>query len=207
MAFSQHYMWCLRKDPITGEKIKIFGELLLPAGAETAAFVHITFPTVVLAHDTHTTHTALAPLAEVLADHGVVTYAIDFCGTEGGKSDAGDFSCAMESRVADLMSAVTLMQEEPFCDTENLSLVTYGDAAAVGAAYVAQHGDVLKSMACVAPAPYVQDGQEHMLYAEPDQGGVEVHTFEDAGGDLEDVAPEVLTFIKDQILRRKRAEA
>ena len=50
MSFSEHYLWCLREDPETGEQVKVFGVLRLPAGAEEAAFTHLTLPTVVLAH-------------------------------------------------------------------------------------------------------------------------------------------------------------
>ena len=170
MSFSEHIMWCLRKHPETGEKIKVFGLLRLPAGAESTVFTHITYPTVVLAHGIGSTHASLDDIAEELSSHGVVTYAIDFCGGGvGSKSDGDPLEMTVESEVRDLAAAVQLMTEEPFCDTANISLVGESQGGLVCAAYAERHPEQIKSMALLYPAFCVHDDA---LGAYPEESSV-----------------------------------
>jgi pimeloyl-ACP methyl ester carboxylesterase len=169
MSFSEHYLWCLREDPETGGQVKVFGVLRLPAGAEEAAFTHLTLPTVVLAHGIGSSHERMDAYAEELSAHGVVTYSIDFSGARRGRSDGDPLRMTVETQALDVAAAVQLMSEEPFCDTSNLSLVGAGQGGLVCTVFAARNPGRVKSLALLYPAFCIHDDA---LAAYPDAASV-----------------------------------
>ncbi|MGN9234936.1 alpha/beta fold hydrolase [Atopobiaceae bacterium HCP3S3_D6] len=157
MSFSEHYLWCLREDPETGEQVKVFGVLRLPAGAEEAAFTHLTLPTVVLAHGIGSSHEGMHAYAEGLSARGVVTYCLDLSGSARGRSDGDPLRMTVETQALDVAAAVQLMSEEPFCDTDNLSLVGASQGGLACAAFAARNPARVKALALLYPAFCIHD--------------------------------------------------
>ena len=151
-SYRKHIMWCKHDGK------KVFGVANLPEGAEQSFFTHETFPTVVLAHGLGADHTHMEAYANLLASHGFVTYAIDFCGGgEASKSDGSTLDMTVETERDDLLSAVRLMLDEPFVNKNSLFLVGSSQGGYVSAMLAEEMPDTFKALALVYPAFVIQD--------------------------------------------------
>ena len=150
--YRRHIMWCKHDGK------KVFGVANLPSGAEQSYFTHEVFPTVVLAHGLGADHTHMDAYASLLASHGFVTYAIDFCGGgETSKSDGSTLDMTVESERDDLLAAVRLMLDEPFVNKSSLFLVGSSQGGYVSAMLAQEMPDAFKALALVYPAFVLYD--------------------------------------------------
>ena len=163
-TYRKHIMWCKHDGK------KVFGVANLPAGAEESFFTGATFPTVVLAHGLGSDHTHMDEYAELLAAHGFVTYAIDFCGgAPEGKSDGTSLEMTVETERDDLRAAVELMLDEPFVNPHSLFLVGNSQGGYVSAMLAEEMPDTFRALALIYPAFVLKDNVDEQ-YPE----GVEV---------------------------------
>ncbi|MBR1828864.1 MAG: alpha/beta fold hydrolase [Atopobiaceae bacterium] len=150
--YRRHIMWCKHDGK------KVFGVANLPLGAEQSYFTHETFPTVVLAHGLGADHTHMDAYSNLLADHGFVTYAIDFCGGgETSKSDGSTLDMTVETERDDLLAAVKLMLDEPFVNKSSLFLMGSSQGGYVSARLAQEMPDTFKALALVYPAFVLYD--------------------------------------------------
>lgn len=151
-SYRKHIMWCKHDGK------KVFGVANLPAGAEQSYFTHETFPTVVLAHGLGADHTHMDAYANLLASHGFVTYALDFCGGgETSRSDGSTLDMTVETERDDLLAAVRLMLDEPFVNKDSLFLVGSSQGGYVSALLAEEMPDTFKALALVYPAFVLYD--------------------------------------------------
>lgn len=146
--FNTHIQWTIRRKD--GKKIKIYGETSMPRGFESAPFPR---PTIVMAHGFGSSHKTLVPYAEALAQRGYVVYNIDFRG--GGpesKSDGSWEDMSIETEAEDLLAAVGLMREEPFCDPKCLFLFGASQGGVVCSLVADEHPELFRGMVLLYPA-------------------------------------------------------
>ena len=150
-------MWCGRTAD-DGTRLKIYGELHLPDGAQDAAFTHLRLPTVIMAHPFGVDGRSMDVYAQLLCDAGMVVYNVDFCG--GGpraRSDGDMLHMSVETEAADLWAVVGAMAEEPFCDPGRLFLMGASQGAFVATLVACRNPHVVRALALMYPAYVLHD--------------------------------------------------
>lgn len=150
--YRKHIMWCKHDGK------KVFGMAWLPAGAEQSFFTHETFPTVVMAHGLGSDHTHMDDYAQLLAEHGFVCYAIDFCGGSATtKSDGTTLDMTVETEKEDLVAAVNLMLSEPFVNKDALFLWGNSQGGYVSAMLAEEMPDTFRALVLLYPGFVLRD--------------------------------------------------
>jgi len=95
----------------------------------------------------------MEPYAQALASHGLVAYAIDFCG--GGllsRSDLQATDMSVETEALDLEAALGLLRDQPFCDTSNIFLLGASQGGLVSSLVAARNPELVKALVLLYPA-------------------------------------------------------
>ena len=161
-SFRKHIMWCKHDDK------KVFGLAYLPAGAEQSFFSHELFPTVVMAHGLGSDHTHMDSYAQLLASHGFVCYAIDFCGgSPSSKSDGSTTEMTVQTEKQDLLAAVKLMLDEPFVNKDALFLWGNSQGGYVSAMLAEELPDAFRGLVLLYPAFVLYDAARQRMASGP----------------------------------------
>lgn len=137
---------------------RIYGEVFLPEGAERSSSTGEVFPTVILAHGLGSDTTHMEPYARLLAQHGFVAYAFDFCG--GGletKSDGTTLDMTVMTEREDLLAAVALMLGQPYVDKDALFLLGNSQGGYVSAMVAEEMPDAFRALALIYPGFVLRD--------------------------------------------------
>ncbi|MBR2684196.1 MAG: alpha/beta fold hydrolase, partial [Atopobiaceae bacterium] len=136
----------------------IYGEVFLPASAEKSADTGEAFPTVILVHGLGSDTTHMEPYARLLAQHGFVAYAFDFCG--GGletKSDGSTLEMTVMTEKEDLLAAVDMMLGQPYVDKHALFLLGNSQGGYVSAMVAEEMPETFRALALIYPGFVLRD--------------------------------------------------
>lgn len=149
--------YTVQEMPITIEDRYIYGKAYLPQDGNK------THPTVILAHGMGGSLFHTEAFSMRFAEHGIATYAFDFCGGGDNQSSGDMLSMSVKTEADDLKEVIRFVKEQNFVSPGSLFLLGQSQGGYVCTMYAGEKSSDLTGLILMYPAFNINDLTEEIV--------------------------------------------